>query len=660
MGWRLGEPDLVVEMPDAYTLADDGPDVFRNFTIPVDVPGTRYVRGLEFRPGNPRIVHHANIGVDDTGISRDRDARDPEAGFEEMLAGEAAFPDGHILGWTPGRFPFLADEGLSWALHRGTDLVVQLHMLPTGKPEPIRSSIGLFFTDEPPTRTPFIIRLGSLTIDIPAGESDYVISDSFRLPVDVEALGIYPHAHFLARTMKGRAILPDGSTKWLIRIDRWDFNWQDEYRYVEPVSLPRGTTIEMEYVYDNSSDNVLNPNDPPLRIGYGCSTTDEMGDLWIKLMPRSDADRRILEAEYSRKQQAANIESFELLVERDPDDYESRTRLGYLYEAADRGEEARVQCLRALELAPDDPRAHNCLGCALHQLGRLETANLHFQRALELDPDYFDAHFNLGLTLAQQGDRDGAMERFATVVRLRPNHADAHANLGTGLVSLGRADDAIAHFREALEYQPGFVAMHRNIGLALLLEGKSTEAEREFETALDKRPGYPEAHYQLGMISLNRGAFATGVAHLRAAVDGEPGHARARFSLGQALMGQGQAAEALSQLREAVNLMPDAPQPMLVLAWVLATHPDDRIGRPGEAVALAERANALMTSPNMRGLDVLAAGYAAAGRFDEAVTTARRALDAPPDRGAQELAAGVRQRLDLYSAGRSYRASPSP
>ena len=252
-GWQLGEPDLVVTLPE-YTLPADGADVFRNFVVAVPGATARYVRGLEFRPGS-RAVHHANIRVDPTPASRRLDGADPAPGYEGTILRSADYPDGHFLGWTPGQATPLASSDLAWRLDAGSDLVVQLHLQPTGKPEPLRPSIGLYFTAEAPTRTPTIVRLGRQDLDIPAGAAAHHIVDAYVLPVDAEIRAIQPHAHYRARRSAAWATLPGGGRRPLILIRNWDFNWQDQYRYATPFWVPAGTKLEMEYVFDNSDAN---------------------------------------------------------------------------------------------------------------------------------------------------------------------------------------------------------------------------------------------------------------------------------------------------------------------------------------------------------------------------------------------------------------------
>ena len=243
VGWQLGQPDLEIEPAETYTLPADGVDIFRNLIVPIPNERTRYVRTIDLRPGNSRIVHHAVMRVDRSRSSRLLDQRDPGPGYGGMEWGEAQPPEGHFLGWTPGKVPYAGSDELAWVLEPGSDLIVQLHMLPTGKPEPIKPRIGLYFAEAPPSRRLDTVVLDVKDIDIPAGKRDHVVEESYDLPVAVEIVSAYPHAHYLGRELLGWAELPDGSRQTLIRIPDWDFNWQDQYRYVEPIRLPAGSRV---------------------------------------------------------------------------------------------------------------------------------------------------------------------------------------------------------------------------------------------------------------------------------------------------------------------------------------------------------------------------------------------------------------------------------
>jgi len=329
-GWYLGTPDLVVTLPAGYTLPGEPSDVFRIFAVPLKVTGTRYVRGIEFHPGNARVVHHANIRIDRTDGSRRLDEADPAPGYDGLMARSAEYPDGHFLGWTPGQVAPLVETDLAWRLDPGTDLVVQLHMQPSGKPEPVQPTIGFYFGDRPATRTPTILRLGSQGIDIAPGDGRYVVTDRYTLPVDATLLAVQPHAHYRAVDVTGTAAFPDGSTRTLIHIGNWDFRWQHVYRYVEPIALPRGTTVAMQYVYDNSAGNPRNPQVPPARVRWGQRSFDEMGDLWFQLATATDADRRRLGGEVQAKMSAEDLTGLDTMLLSNPDDTELHDDAGVL------------------------------------------------------------------------------------------------------------------------------------------------------------------------------------------------------------------------------------------------------------------------------------------------------------------------------------------
>ena len=243
----------------------------------------------------------------------------PQPGYDGLLARTAHFPDGHFFGWTPGQLAPPSDD-LAWRLNPGTDMVLQLHLRPTGRTERVQAAIGLYFAAAPPRLTPVMLRLGKQNIDIPAGEREYVTTDSYILPVDVDVYGVQPHAHYRARDVEGFATLPDGTRKWLIVIRDWDFDWQDTYRYVKPVALPKGTTLTMRYTYDNSEGNKRNPQRPPQRVHWGQNSSDEMGDLWIQVVPRSQPDADLLVREFRQKVFHEDILGYETVLQRTPDD----------------------------------------------------------------------------------------------------------------------------------------------------------------------------------------------------------------------------------------------------------------------------------------------------------------------------------------------------
>lgn len=495
-GWQLGEPDLVVEMPQPYTAQPGGFDVFRNFVVPIPVATARYVRAVEFRPGSPKIVHHATLFIDPKRSSRRLDDRDPGPGYEGMLTEGVYTPDGHFLAWTPGRAATPESEDLAWRLDTGTDLVIQLHLMPPALPELVRASVGFFFTERPPTRTPFILKLGSKTIDIPAGARDHVVRDTYVLPVDVELLSVYPHAHHLARDIRAVATLPDGTTQPLIWIKNWDFRWQDVYRYRTPVLLPRGTIVAMAYTYDNSPANSRHLNHPPRRVMYGPQSSDEMGDLWLQVLPRNTTDLAILRSDSIRRELQADVAYAEMMVRLFPES-ERHNLLGARYLEAGRLEDAIAQLMEALRLKPDSAEAHNNLGNALQWQGRLAEAVGHFREAVRLKPGDARMHFHLGNALHAVGRPDEAIAHFRRATLLDPEFDQAHNNLGVALGSQGEIDSAIRHLRRAVELTPHYDDAHSNLGLALALRGEREAAIRHFRRALEIRPDHADAQRHL-------------------------------------------------------------------------------------------------------------------------------------------------------------------
>ena len=455
-GWQLGTPDRVVTLPAPFVLPAEGADVSRVFVLPLPVDRQRYVRGIEFRANNPRI-HHANIRLDATPASRELDDEDATPGYDGIIVRSAVYPDGHFLGWTPGQAAPLLPAGLAWTLAPRSDLVVQLHLVPSGKPELIQPSIGLYFTDDPPTRTPVMMRLSNQRIDIPAGDGRYVASDSFVLPVDVEVLAVQPHAHYLAREVSGIATLPDGTSRTLIAIADWDLRWQHVYRYQTPVPLPKGTIVSLRYRYDNSAANPRNPAVPPVRVPWGQQSREEMGDLWLQVATKTPAERQLLDQTFRAKWMATDAIGLDSLIQRDPDRAALRDDIAVLYMELNRPAEAVPHFEAALKLKPGSAAAHFNYGTALASAGRLEDAVTQYQRALALRPDYAIAHNNLGTALLQLGRPQPALASFRQAARIDPQLGEAHLNVGLVSRALGDGPEAVARFRRALELSPGWV-----------------------------------------------------------------------------------------------------------------------------------------------------------------------------------------------------------
>ena len=291
--WRLGEPDLVLSMPEPFAVPADGEDIYRYFVIPTAFAEDKVIAALDFSPGDPAVVHHANYLMDYSGAARAEDAKDAEPGFS--VFGTGAFLDYNaygIGGWAPGVDPYVLDEGLGMWLPKGGDLVLEVHYHLNGKATTDRSAVGLYFAREPVSRYVDGVVIGTQDLRIPPGEADYWRRFSMDVPAGMTLTDVTPHMHFLGREFIAIATLPDGSEKPLVRIADWDFRWQNTYTYREPVHLPTGSRIDAWIRYDNTADNPQNPASEPQTVTWGWETADEMSELWIGFVPDSPADRQ--------------------------------------------------------------------------------------------------------------------------------------------------------------------------------------------------------------------------------------------------------------------------------------------------------------------------------------------------------------------------------
>jgi tetratricopeptide (TPR) repeat protein len=394
----------------AYRLRAGGSDMLRNFVISIPLAGTRFVKAWEFLPGNARVVHHATMQFDQSWRSRQLDAEDADPGYEGLIAHGAKAPDGYFLDWGPGHTPYIAPEGMAWLVRGGTDLVMTLHLRPSGKEETVQASVGLYFSETPPLRTPTIVRLTRQHLDIPAGESKYIVTDSFKLDVGVSVYSIQPHAHYLAKQVNVVASLPDGSTRPLLYIPKWNFNWQGVYTYADPVTLPRGTTIGMEWIYDNSIQNPSNPSLPPKRVTYGQQTSDEMSEVWLQVVA-SDSDRHVLFDAVSEKVLREEIVGHEKMLEKNPHNVALHDDVALMYVQLGDIASATAHFLQSLTLDSSTPQRPYNVGLAWMMQGQWLTARGYFERALALEPAYVPALTELAWILATSPERDGRLRQ---------------------------------------------------------------------------------------------------------------------------------------------------------------------------------------------------------------------------------------------------------
>ncbi|MGA2242990.1 MAG: tetratricopeptide repeat protein [Verrucomicrobiota bacterium] len=302
--------------------------------------------------------------------------------------------------------------------------------------------------------------------------------------------------------------------------------------------------------------------------------------------------------------------------------------------------------------------AHNSLGIMLGKQGRLDEAIEHFQKALEIFPGYPECHNNLGVALLQKGQVDEAIEHFQKVLEIKPNDVSAHCNLGNALRAVGRIDEAIVHFKKALDNEPDDADTYYNLGVALVCIGRSDEAHGCFQKVIELKPDSVGAYNNLGLVLFTQGKFAEAIKEYRRTLELKPNYADAHFMLGCALRSQREFEAAKEQFQEVLKLEPGHEMAQNGLAWLLATCPEASLRDGNKAVELGQQAEQLAGDESPQILDTLAAAYAEAGRYPEAVEMAKRALNLTATQNNRPLAEAIQARLKLYEAGSPYHENP--
>jgi tetratricopeptide (TPR) repeat protein len=262
--------------------------------------------------------------------------------------------------------------------------------------------------------------------------------------------------------------------------------------------------------------------------------------------------------------------------------------------------------------------------CTWVQVGYWRDSASLFAHTLQVTRNNALAHNSLGIALLAQGKVDQAINHCEEALRLQPNYPKAHYNLGNALFSRGEVNQALAHYEEALQLQPNYAKAHNSLGFALLSQGKADQAVAHFEKALSIRPNSPEVHNNLGLV----------------------------------LLSQNKEDQAILHFQEAIRLNPNYPEALDGLARLLATARNQKIRDGATAVQMAERANQLTGYGQPEMLDTLAAAYAEAGRFPEAIQASQKALDLAYSADMSELAKDIESRMRLYQAGRPATTTP--
>jgi hypothetical protein len=274
-GWNIGTPDMVFEMPTAFDVPARGTIDYQWIVIPTGLKQDAWLSGVEVRPGDRSVVHHVLaffrragskwLVEAKPGVPTPKDARDSEQGMA----------DGSIGGYVPGLPAQPLPEGRAILLPGGSDLVLQIHYNATGKATRDRTKVGIVFAKGPVREEMISAAVGSFDFVIPPGDPNYRVDASIKLPADIRVTGFTPHMHLRGKSFEYRAIFPDGRREVLLRVPKYDFNWQISYELAEERVFPKGTIIEATAYFDNSAGNKFNP-DPKASVRFGDQTWDEM------------------------------------------------------------------------------------------------------------------------------------------------------------------------------------------------------------------------------------------------------------------------------------------------------------------------------------------------------------------------------------------------
>ena len=552
-GWQLGPPDLVLEMPSPVTEPASGSDLFVNFILPANVTRTRWVRAMEIQPGAGQLVHHANVILDRNASLRAQHPanwKDGISGMDlEIDSGDAFDPDSHFLFWKPDSTALIESPGMPWRLDPGNDLVLNMHLKPTGKPEQVRARIALYFTDKPATERPMLLELQhDAALKIPAGDADFVVTDELKLPVAVDLLGVYPHAHYLGHEMEGWATLPNGQRQPFLEIRSWDIDRQAVYRLATPLSLPAGSVLHMRYSYDNSAANVHNPASPPVEVHAGNRAIDEMGHLWVQVLPHGagSGDPRLpLEEAWMRS-----------ILQKAPEDPMALYNLGSLELMHGRPQAAAAEYRRLLAHQPQDPRTLTSLGSALEAAGDPREAAVQFHAALTADPSYADADFDLASLELKSGQSAAAEAHFRGLLARRPEDTGALEGLAASLINQNRATEADPVLRHILALNSEDAEAHRMLATIYAADGNSHATVDELQAWARATPDQPDAHRALAQVFSAAGQPEQALAEQRTVVQLEAANAGDWNDLGALEARAGHVPEAARAFEHALKLDP--------------------------------------------------------------------------------------------------------
>lgn len=274
-GWTIGQPDVVIAMPEEYSVPTDGVLPYKYFTVPTNFTEDKWVQASEIRPGNRSVVHHIIVSVRDLNSKGDARA---EPGAERADAREGR---GYKLsGFAPGEQPKIFPKETAKLIKAGSSLVFQVHYTTNGVPGKDRSYVGIIFAKDPVHKNVLTGTATNTNIGIPPGDPNHEVRSSWVAKEDVHLVDLMPHMHVRGKDFTYTAVYPDGRSEIILQVPRYDFNWQLLYRLREPFAIPKGSRLECVAHFDNSTNNKYNP-DPTKEVRWGDQTWEEMMIGWF-------------------------------------------------------------------------------------------------------------------------------------------------------------------------------------------------------------------------------------------------------------------------------------------------------------------------------------------------------------------------------------------
>jgi hypothetical protein len=296
-GWKFGKPDVVLSMTEEASVPADGVVNYRHFVVPTNFTEDKYVQFAEIKRGDPAVVHHVIVSVREPGQGALPAAGEIRFGAGQRTGGEEQSgqqanrgggsgggrgnnPDGMLIGWAPGMSPLALRPGQAKLVKKGSVLIFQMHYTTNGQASKDRTSVGLYFSKGPVEKR--VITTGATygNLVIPPGEPNYESKSSFTFKEDSHIVSFMPHMHVRGKDFEYKLVYPDGTSKILLKVPRYDFNWQLTYLLKEPVAAPKGSRIECVAHHDNSEKNKYNP-DPKKEVRWGPQTWEEMMIGWL-------------------------------------------------------------------------------------------------------------------------------------------------------------------------------------------------------------------------------------------------------------------------------------------------------------------------------------------------------------------------------------------